>query len=60
VFLGFLNNLRVIAKDLPAPIIRRHLGAMLRGHAAAVRHALAEGQGATALAAYLAAARPRG
>jgi len=57
VFLGFLNNLRVIAKDLPAPIIRRHLGAMLRGHAAAVRHAFSEGQGATALAGYLAAAK---
>jgi hypothetical protein len=57
VFLGFLNNLRVIAKDLPASVIRRHLGAILRGHAAAVRYAFSEGQGATALAAYLAAAK---
>ena len=57
VFLGFLNNLRVIAKDLPTSVIRRHLGAILRGHAAAVRHAFSQGQGATALAAYLAAAK---
>ena len=57
VFLGFLNNLRVIVKDLPASVIRRHLVAIMRGHAAAIRHAFSEGRGGTALSAYLAAVK---
>jgi len=60
VFLGFLNNLRVIAKNLPSGVVRRHLWAILRGHAAAIRHAFSQGQGGTALAAYLAAAKEWG